>query len=452
MQHSLQTRIKIHSLIDNFQSLLILSTSLAVANCGLLGQVSYADTGFYNHQQPRYSDATKVSYSSVSIPNFYATNPNPIYGQHQRQVNYNQQPTTGYAQYSPVIQQQQSNYIQSSSAVAGSPFVQQSYSAAPFIQNVQYPSQQAYTNLPQQQSYSYNNYGNSLGSSFEQIFQNQQQQPQQHQHYGVQQLLPVQNTYQSVQQLHPQVTPKPVLKTVSVQHFPALPVAQQVNNYAVQTKNAHHYPATVLANKAPANVAYQTSWTHNSITQQQPKQQQKQAFISSTSSKGSKSVFRTSFSDVAKPVQQPILAPVRQQAAAPAVRPAITYAAVAPITASVAVGHHSSATAAPQVITSGPYFTHTVIPSGQSSSVASLANNPINIPSSALVAPIHQNNNQQQFQQRVQQTQPQVQLQQTTTQQQQQQPQGQTAAFRSFSPSTSVSHAKFSGMGVQYEW
>lgn len=379
-----------------------------MSNCGLHGQISYAGAQPYNQQQG-YSDATKVSYNSVALQPAYS---NAGYNQ-QQSVTYQ---SKGYAaQYSPGQYQSYNNYIQSPVQAGPGPIIQQQAYPAQipqqqqqqqrYVPYIQYSSPQ--TTSHQQQSFSAynNNYGASSPSAYGQYG------------YSNQQSVPVQNTYQSVpvQPLQQQVI-QPVQKTVSVQHFPARLAAAPVNNnnnhynnhFAAHPKNAHHYPAAITK---PANLAYQTVINH--VPAASPKQQ---FFGGSAVKSSANSLYRTSFSVGANPLQQTV-------APAPFTRAPV--ATVAPYSAA-AIGERQPTGG--QVIQSGPYFTQTVYPTGgsiqsrPSSSLAPLATNPINIPSAV---PIRQTVNVQQPQQHLQYNQ---------------------------QPSTAVSHVKFQGMGVSYEW
>lgn len=454
------------------QSLLLLTTSLALANCGLLGHISYAPNSIYNQPQPfTYQDATKVSYSSISHPVYSAPS---TYNQQQQQQQplqqqqFNYQPT-GYAQYSPI----QSNYIQSPAA-APQP-IQMSYQkfsyGGPLVQNV-IPHHQAqyYPNTPSQQPSftAFTNYGNSpviggpLAPGFGQAFTNhQQQQPQAQLQYAPiqQQSVPVQNNYQSVQPLPQQVTARPVQKVTTVQHFPAIPVVTQ-NNYAVNPKNAHHYPATITKS---SNVPYQSL-----LGQPTARVQQQPNFIggggsgaSFTQSKTTtgNSVFRTSFTVAANPSQQ-IVTPARFPTASPIARSPLP-TVVPP--RSVLFGQQQPQQQQPQrpvsqVITSGSYFTQTVTPTASAVSparssvvaVAPLATNPINIPSNSFIAPVQQNTNTNNNH-IIYNIQPKVQQPSNTYNSNNNNNQIYNQQTK-YSPSTSVSHARFQGMGVQYEW
>lgn len=385
--------------------------------------------------------------------------------QQQVPVQVNYQPT-GYAQYSPIIQ---SNYIQRPGPTAR--YLQPSY-VAPYLRNVQFQPQ--FIGIQQQQQQQpqayapYNSFVSppALQSFGLQVQQQQQQQfvtnqqqvqnqPQhaqgfQQQQQQQQQSFPVQN-YQSVQPLQQQVTatprpvPAPVQKVTTVQHFPARPV----NSLPVNPpKNAHHYPAT-FSTKSTAPVVYQQ--TLGSAPTFQPQQQQTFNGGSPSSKSSANSVFRTSFSVAAKPSQQIVAPAPTQVLRAPFTGPVIQQQQQqrAPVQTPAPVPAPSNGGA--QVIQSSPYFTQTVYPTGaipsrpltSSSASASspLARNPINIPSTSLVAPLHQNS---------------LQYQQPKPQLLPQQPQQQQKIFSShqtkYSPSTSVSHAKFQGMGVHYEW
>lgn len=434
-----------------------------MANCGLLGQITYADNsnGLYQtayggggggvaDQTQYYShDATKVSYNSVAqAAQPLLANPSPVYHQqslqyqvpqqqqqqqqlsqyqyqqqlqqlpqYQQQVNY--QPT-GYAQY-------QSNLIQQSAA-APQYVQQQTYSSAPFVQNVQYsaPQQQYYSNAADVSynyvtvpatatGYSQNlNYKTNQNGNQQQYFNVQQTAPvqvQQYQQYQQQQQYQQpqqqQQQYQLVQPLQQTVVnvpQKPAQKLVQkpIVTLDYLPATTPLPATVTVTKNAHHYPA-------PAHVLHKqqqqqqqigyvnpTVWNHQ--IQTAPLQQHQH------SQKAPQTVFRTSFSGL-QGQQQIVVAP-----------------------SNVNVQQQSQ-----RVIESGPHFTHTVmIPTGAIQSPpqsrSSLQSNPVRVPSVGLVAPIVQQNSQNQ----------------------QQQPQLQTP--RAFSPSTAVSHTKFEGLGVRYEW
>lgn len=429
-----------------------------MANCGLLGQITYADNSLYptaygggvGDQTQYYShDATKVSYNSVSQAQPLLANPSPVYqqqqslqyqyqvpqqqqqqqlSQYQQQLNY--QPT-GYnnLQYQYPSLVQQSNLIQQS-APAPQYVQQQSYSSAPFVQNVQYsvPQQQQlqqqqyqpqqyysnaadvsynYVNVPATgyaQNLNYNHNGNqqqyfnvqqTAPVQVQQYQQQQYQQPQQQQQQQQYQLVqPLQQTVVNVPQKPVQrVVQKP---TVTVDYLPATTALPPLS----VTKNAHHYPA-------PAHVLHkqqqQSQYVNPTVWNHQTAPVQQQQLVNSY--KAPNSVFRTSFSGLQGQQQQQIV--------------------VAP----------SNVQQPQRVIESGPHFTHTVTPTGAIQSPPqqrpSLQSNPIRIPSAALVAPVAQQNSQNQLQL------------------QQQQPQ---QSQRAFSPSTAVSHTTFEGMGVRYEW
>ena len=398
-------------MILKFQCLLLLTITATVANCGLLGHISYAGGPMLNHfhQYPRqaYSDASKVSYSSLNQPIY---NLPPVQYTRPQQVSYG---LNSYAPYQSPAGLYQQNYQSVAAAPAPAYYAQQqSYQAPQYTQNFQYPNHHQFTVAHQQAAPV--NYGSSypataLGdATYQQQVYNQQPYAQQYVQQSVQTYQPIQQSvavqgYQQQQQqqqvqvqpLQQPLTPQaalPVQKPVTVQQFPAPAPIQPTVTYhnhlpatpTTATKNAHHYPNTIP--HAAANVAHQ------------PVVQQLQAphTVFSTSPKTGNSVFRTSFSVGAKQSSS-------QQ---------IIGASAAPVQQSQ------------QVFRSAVHSTG-----------ATLTNNPINIPSSTLVAPVSATGGAS-AQKSV--------IQQSSYNAPQQ--------VKSFSPSTAVSHAKFTGMGVSYEW